>query len=76
MKRTRLFLKLVLFTLFLLPIIASFSASFSQAKPEFSKKESKTCTVCHVKLGSKELNDTGKYYQEHGSLEGYEQQKK
>lgn len=76
MKRTKVLFKIGLITLFLLPIIASFSASFSQAKPEFAKKESKTCTVCHVKLGSKELNDTGKYYQEHGSLEGYEQQKK
>ncbi len=75
MKRTKVFLKLVLLTLFLIPIIVSFSASFSQAKPEFAKKESKTCTVCHVKLGSKELNDTGKYYKERGSLEGYEQKK-
>ncbi len=75
MKRTKVFFKLVLLTLFFIPIIASITASFSLAKPEFAKQESKTCTVCHVKLGSDELNDTGKYYKEHGSLEGYEQKK-
>jgi len=42
------------------------------AKPEYTKKEGKACTFCHVKAGSKELNDAGKYYQEHNhSLEGY-----
>jgi len=37
------------------------TASFG--KPEFSKKEGKTCTYCHVKAGAKDLNDTGKCYQ-------------
>ena len=73
MKRAKVLFKLVLLTLFLIPIIVSIMASSSQAKPEFAKKESKTCTVCHVKLGAIELNDTGKYYKEHGSLEGYAQ---
>ena len=42
------------------------------AKMEYSKKEGKKCTFCHVKMGSKELNETGKYYNEHNhSLEGY-----
>ena len=42
------------------------------AKPEYAKKEGKACTFCHVKAGSKELNDAGKYYKEHNhSLEGY-----
>ena len=46
----------------------------SFAKPEFSKKEKKGCTYCHVKTGQKELNDAGKFYKEHGnSLEGYQQ---
>lgn len=46
------------------------TASF--AKPEYSKTEKKSCTFCHVKAGSKDLNDAGKYYKEHGhSLEGY-----
>jgi hypothetical protein len=42
------------------------------AKPEYAKKEGKNCVFCHVKMGSKELNDAGKYYKEHNhSLEGY-----
>lgn len=46
--------------------------TFATAKPEYSKKEAKACTFCHVKMGSKELNDAGKYYKEHNhSLEGY-----
>ena len=44
----------------------------SQAKPAYATKEKKSCTFCHVKPGSKELNDTGNYYKEHNhSLEGY-----
>ncbi len=44
----------------------------AMAKPEYAKKEGKVCTFCHVKMGSKELNDAGKYYKEHNhSLEGY-----
>jgi hypothetical protein len=39
---------------------------------EYAKKEGKPCTFCHVKMGSKELNDAGKYYKAHDhSLEGY-----
>jgi hypothetical protein len=30
------------------------------AKPEYSKAEKKPCTACHVKTGSKDLNDAGK----------------
>ncbi len=46
--------------------------SLATAKPEFAKKEGKACTFCHVKMGSKELSDAGKYYKEHNhSLEGY-----
>ncbi len=49
-----------------------FATSTSWAKPEYSKKEGKGCTFCHVKAGSKDLNDAGKYYKEHNhSLEGY-----
>jgi hypothetical protein len=43
----------------------------SSAKPEYAKKESKSCTFCHVKAGSKDLNDAGKFYKEHKSLDGY-----
>jgi len=46
--------------------------TLATAKPEYAKKEGKPCTFCHVKMGSKELNDAGRYYKEHNhSLEGY-----
>jgi hypothetical protein len=45
-------------------------ASFGKA--EYAKKEKKSCTFCHVKMGSKDLNAAGNYYKEHNhSLEGY-----
>lgn len=49
------------------------SAKLSEAKPEYTKKEKKACTFCHVdaKAKPKELNAAGKYYKEHDSLEGY-----
>jgi hypothetical protein len=40
----------------------------SQAKPAYSTKEHKPCTFCHVKAGSKELNDDGKYYKENKKI--------
>jgi hypothetical protein len=49
------------------------SSTLSFAKPEFVKKTGKGCTFCHVdaKTKPKDLKDAGKYYKEHGSLEGY-----
>jgi hypothetical protein len=44
----------------------------SFGKAEYAKKEKKACTYCHVKAGSKDLNDAGNYYKDHNhSLEGY-----
>ena len=37
----------------------------SFATPAFAKKEGQKCTACHVGMGKKELNDTGKCYKEH-----------
>ncbi|MGD0496941.1 MAG: hypothetical protein ABSC23_00740 [Bryobacteraceae bacterium] len=34
----------------------------SFGKPEYAKKEGKACTYCHVTMGKKDLNDTGKCY--------------
>ncbi|HEY4684293.1 MAG TPA: hypothetical protein VIH17_13725 [Candidatus Acidoferrales bacterium] len=52
-------------------IIGVWGISLSHAKPEYSKKESKACTYCHIKMGTKELNDAGKCYAKHNhSLEG------
>ena len=46
--------------------------TLASAKPEYTKKEGKACAYCHVKPGSKDLNDAGKYYKDHNhSLEGY-----
>ncbi len=48
------------------------NSTISSAKPEYTKKEKKGCTFCHVSAGSKDLNDTGQYYKDHDhSLEGY-----
>ncbi len=63
---------------FLLPVLilvggvlASMSLSFGKA--EYTKKEKKACTYCHVKANSKELNDVGKCYKaKNRSLEGGE----
>lgn len=53
-----------------LGLTAATAVSFG--KPDYAKKEKKTCTYCHVKAGLKDLNDAGKYYKDHDhSLEGY-----
>ena len=53
-------------------IVRACLLSLAKAKPECAKKEGKPCNFCHVKMGSKELNDAGKDYKEHNqSLEGY-----
>ncbi len=53
-----------------------FNSTASFGKAEYTKKEKKACTYCHVKQGSKDLNDAGKYYAAHNhSLEGYTEKK-
>jgi hypothetical protein len=48
------------------------NSTLSYAKPEYTKKEKKGCTFCHVSGSSKELNDADKYYKEHDhSLKDY-----
>ncbi len=55
-------------------VVLSTPSSFGKA--EYTKKEGKGCTVCHVAAGKKDLNDVGKCYAEHGhSLEGCEAKK-
>jgi hypothetical protein len=57
----------------IVPVVLTLGSGSTQAKPEFAKKESKACTYCHVKLGDKELNETGKYYKDHNfTFEGYQ----
>ena len=63
--------------LFVAVIVSAFFLSLAQAKPQFAKKEHKGCTFCHVKMGSKELTDAGKYYNAHDySLEGFNAEEK
>jgi hypothetical protein len=45
-----------------------FGATLLQSKAEYTKKEGKSCTTCHVKAGSKELNDVGTCYEKGKSL--------
>ncbi len=61
----------ILMTGFLLCTTASYG------KPEYAKKETKTCTFCHGKMEAKDamaknLNDAGKYYKDHDhKLDGF-----
>ena len=44
----------------------------SYGKPEYGKKEGKSCTFCHPAGKMKELTPAGQYYKDHNhSLEGY-----
>jgi hypothetical protein len=49
----------------------------SYGKAEYTKSTKKACTFCHVdsKAKPKELNDAGKYFSEHKSLDGYKEKK-
>ena len=56
-------------------------ATASFGKSEYSKATKKPCTACHEKVVTdkavmaKNLTDTGKYYAEHKSLDGYQEKK-
>ena len=52
-----------------------FTTTTGNATMEISKKEKKTCVFCHVKVGSKDLNDAGKYFKQNKSLVGYKAKK-
>jgi hypothetical protein len=43
-----------------------FSSPFSSAKPDYMKREQKSCTYCHNAPNKKDLNETGRCYAEHG----------
>jgi hypothetical protein len=48
-----------------------FFASTSSAKPDYTRRTNKDCEFCHPP-NSRNLNEAGKYYQEHkNSLAGY-----
>jgi hypothetical protein len=48
---------------------------FALATPEYTKKENKPCLFCHTAVGKPDLNDAGKYYKDHHTLEGYIEKK-
>ena len=66
MRLTKLFI--VIFSI--ASVMVSFSTS-NYSKPADAKKTGKSCTFCHVKYGSKDLTDAGKYYKDKGTLDGY-----
>jgi hypothetical protein len=49
-------------------ILGGLGVTLLFGKPEYTKKEKKACITCHVKNGSKELNDVGKCYAKSHSL--------
>lgn len=57
-------------------LVLLWAGAAAYAKPDFAKKEKKTCTFCHVRAGSKELNDAGKFYKAKGTLDGYKSSEK
>ena len=59
----------LIYTAFLAMGLMLSALSFTaMAKPEYTKKEKKPCTTCHVKSGVKDLNAVGKCYEEKKSL--------
>jgi hypothetical protein len=67
------FLKFVKFVLPAIIVFVAFvlTSPVSYGTIEYGKKEKKPCTTCHIKVGEKELNDAGKYYEKKKTLEGY-----
>ncbi len=48
---------------------------FAVGTPEYAKKESAQCVVCHTAVGKADLNEAGKYYKDHKTLDGYRDKK-
>lgn len=60
-------MKVVVFSL-TMGVAVSLSSLSSFGTMEIAKKEKTACTTCHVKMGSKELNDVGKCYEKKKDL--------
>jgi len=67
--------KNILGTLAITAVVALLLAPFTAATPEYSKKENRQCVYCHTGVGKPDLNDAGRYYKEHHSLEGYREKR-
>lgn len=61
----------ILRALTILSAVALLFAPFAAGTPEFAKKENKQCVYCHTAIGKPDLNDAGRYYKEHKTLDGY-----
>lgn len=55
--------------------VAILFAPFAVGTPEFAKKENKQCVYCHTAIGKPDLNEAGKYYKDHKTLDGYLEKK-
>jgi hypothetical protein len=51
--------------------VALLFVPFAVGTPEITKKEKKPCAYCHPSVGKPDLNEAGKYYKMHRTLEGY-----
>ena len=68
-------MKKVLRALIITGTVALFFVPFAVGTPEFTKKENKACVYCHTAMGKPDLNEAGKYYKVHRTLEGYVEKK-
>jgi len=52
-----------------------FSSTASYGKADYTKATKKACVYCHVdpQKAPKELKKTGKYYEQHKTLDGYKE---
>lgn len=56
-------------------VVALLFVPVSSGTPEYTKKENKQCVYCHTAIGKADLNDAGKYYKEHHTLDGYREKR-
>lgn len=59
-----------------LGLAISLSSLSSFGNMKIAKKEKAACTICHVKMGQKQLNDVGKCYQKKNDLKACKSEKK
>jgi hypothetical protein len=67
--------KNILRVLVITGIVTLLFIPLARGTPEFSKKENKQCVYCHPAVGKPDLNEAGKYYKMHRTLEGYVEKK-
>ena len=68
-------MKKILRVLAITGAVALLFVPFAVGTPEFTKKENKACVYCHTSVGKPDLNDAGKYYKMHRTLQGYVEKK-